>query len=170
MNDELVEMFEWNYWANEKYREHLKTIDFDKMKIDTPYGVLLDRIVHIFASFRMWHQRMEGESPSTVLQGKDFDDWNKLLATWREYDQLLIDYVKTISAEKISERITYTSLDKSVYTRTRRHILLHLTAHPNYHRGHISSIFKLQGYPPFPSTDMVVYYLDKGIDTRSIPE
>lgn len=170
MVDELIEMVEWNIWANEQYRQVLKTIDFEDLKIDTPYGRLLDRIVHIFASFKMWLQRIEGESPSSVISGDDFDNWSELADTWREYEDILLEYVKSITPEQINKRVSYISFDGSEYTRTVRHILLHLTAHPNYHRGQISAIFKLKGMPKLPSTDMVVYYLDKGIDTREVPE
>jgi len=170
MTAELVEMFKWNAWANQKYREALSTIPYEDLFIDTPYGRLIDRIVHIFASFKMWHQRMEGESPDSVISVDDFSNWEELAAVWQQYDELLIEYVSTISSDKVASRVTYTSLDGSIYTRTIRHILLHLTAHPNYHRGQISAIFKLKQLGKLPSTDMVVYYLDQGIDIRTLPD
>jgi len=166
MSAELQEMMAWNAWANQRYRQHLATMDFEELKIDTPYGRLLDRIVHIFASFKMWLQRIDGQSPSTVLTGDDFTSWEELATTWEEYEHLLLDYVDKVTPEQLEKRVSYVSFDGMTYTRTVRHILLHLTAHPNYHRGQISAIFKLKSLPPLPSTDMVVYYLDQGIDTR----
>ncbi|MHA2502561.1 MAG: DinB family protein [Candidatus Kariarchaeaceae archaeon] len=157
--DTLIDLFEWNAWANAKHRDVLSEIDFEILQQDTPYGRLIDRIVHIFASFKMWHQRMEGESPDSVLTGDDFSSWKDLSHTWEAYDQLLIKYVQNLSPAQLDEEITYQSLNSKWYRRKRRHILIHLTAHPNYHRGQITALLKERAIAQFPSVDPVFYHL-----------
>lgn len=159
--NEITTLLEWNAWANEKYRQVLKDIPIDKMKIGTPYGRLLDRIVHIFASFKMWQQRMEGQSPQSVIKADDFDGWDDLFITWKEYEHSLINFSKGLSPDILQSEVSYTSLDGNTYTRQIRHIMLHLTAHQNYHRGQISAIFKERKLSPLPSTDMVIYFLQQ---------
>lgn len=156
----IAEMFKWNLWANERYRDILRKMDLDELKIDTPYGVLLDRIVHIFASFNMWFQRMNGGSPKSVIKASDFSNWSEIEKKWIEYDKLLLDFVSGLTDEALDKEVEYVSLDGTMYKRKIHHILLHLTAHPNYHRGQISAIFKMKNLPSLPSTDMVVYFLD----------
>ena len=141
MSEELVNLFEWNAWANRRYCEVFSKMEFNSLNMDTPYGNLLDRIVHIFASFEMWYKRMNGVSPRKVIRSDDFSTWENLQQTWIQFDELLLNYVRSITKEELETKVSYTSLDGSVYTRQIRHILLHLTAHPNYHRGQISSIF-----------------------------
>lgn len=170
MTSTLLQMFQWNAWANEKYRSVLQDITLYELKRDTPYGILLDRIIHIFASFKMWYQRMTGVSPDKVLSSSDFATWDELATTWKAYDQLLIDYVATLDDDALHETVEYVSLDKSTYRRKRKDILMHLTAHPNYHRGQISAIFKTSGLTSLPSTDMVVYFLETGESTQTLNE
>ncbi len=152
-------LFEWNAWANERYRNVFREIGIDNLRIDTPYGNMLDRIVHIFASFEMWHKRMQGLSPSTVIKADQFTTWDDLESTWIKFDKLLIDYVSELNIEDMQRYVEYTSLDGKQYRRKIQHILLHLTAHPNYHRGQISSMFKMMKIADLPATDMVVFFL-----------
>lgn len=156
----LINLFEWNAWANRRYQEVFSSMDYNSLNLVTPYGNLLDRIVHIFSSFEMWYKRLNGQSPNNVVTSSDFSTWGELQIRWVEFDNLLLEYVRSISEDELERIVTYTSLDGSVYTRKIRHILLHLTAHPNYHRGQISAIFKMNNLPKLPATDMVIYFLE----------
>ncbi|MHA2252632.1 MAG: DinB family protein [Candidatus Kariarchaeaceae archaeon] len=160
MNNEFIELFRYNAWANHKFRETLRTISFNDLEIETPYGLLLDRIVHIFASFEMWYKRMNGESPQSVLTGSDFVNWEELEKKWIEFDNLLLNFVQSLDIEDLDKSVTYWSLDKTQYTRKIKHILFHLTQHPTYHRGQVSAIFKERNMVRLPSTDVVIFYQD----------
>ena len=96
----------------------------------------------------------------SFFKANDFSTWSELENKWIEYDNMLLNYVSGLTDEELNNVVEYTSLDGTVYKRQIRHILMHLTAHPNYHRGQISAIFKMKGLPSLPSTDMVVYFLD----------
>ncbi len=151
-------LFRYNLWANQRYREKMKNILWEDLQVETVIGNLLERIVHVFESYEMWHQRMQGGSPQTIIKMEDFQSWDELSNKWESADQLLINYLHTIDTVDIQKHITYTSLDGTKYTRKIRHILLHLVQHPTYHRGQISAMFKQLGLPPLPPSDMVIYF------------
>ena len=153
----LSKMFNYNKWANTQYRKVLKIIDIEDLKRETKYGILLDRIVHIFASYQMWHKRLQNESPKEVIKTSDFNDWNELENKWIEMDNLLLDYVKSSGDDLLDQEVSYTSLDGRKFTRNRTDILFHLIQHPTYHRGQLSSIFKHSELPDLPATDVVVF-------------
>ncbi|MCE7736775.1 MAG: hypothetical protein GPJ54_17970 [Candidatus Heimdallarchaeota archaeon] len=153
----LVQMFKYNKWANSRYRKVLRDIPIDDLRIDTEYGLLLERIIHIFASYEMWHKRLHNQSPSGVIKESDFSIWTELENKWVEMDDLLIQYLSTVSQELLDETVSYTSLDGREFTRKREDILFHLIQHPTYHRGQLSSFFKHSELPNFPATDVVVY-------------
>lgn len=156
-NEFLVQMFKYNKWANSRYRKVLRTIPMEDLKVNTEYGLLLDRIVHIFASYEMWHKRLHNESPNEVIKSSDFANWHELESKWVQMDDLLINYVSTVSKNVIDETVSYTSLDGRNFTRKREDILFHLVQHPTYHRGQLSSFFKHSDLPNFPATDVVVF-------------
>ena len=153
----LIQMFKYNKWANSKYRKVLQDISMEDLSINTEYGLLLDRIVHIFASYEMWHKRLHNQSPTGVIKSSDFSNWYELANKWVEMDDLLIDYLSTVSQELFDVTVSYTSLDGREFTRKREDILFHLIQHPTYHRGQLSSYFKHSKLPNFPATDVVVY-------------
>ena len=153
----LTKMFNYNKWANKQYREVLRNIHIDDLKLETKYGVLLDRIIHIFASYQMWHKRLQNESPTEVIKASEFNDWNELESTWIKMDDLLLDYVKSSTDDLLDQEVNYTSLDGRKFTRIRTDILFHLIQHPTYHRGQLSSIFKHSELPNLPATDVVLF-------------
>lgn len=153
----LIQMFKYNKWANSRYRTVLRGISMADLRIETEYGLLLDRIIHIFASYEMWHKRLHNQSPSGVIKGSDFSNWNDLENKWVEMDDLLIEYVSAVQQDLLDATVNYTSLDGREFTRKREDILFHLIQHPTYHRGQLSSYFKHSDLPNFPATDVVVY-------------
>lgn len=155
--DLLLQLFMYNAWANEHYRQVLASVPLEKLKIQTEYGLLLDRIIHIFASYEMWFARIHGKSPQSQMNSSNFTSWGEIESKWKESDQLFIDYLKSVENSKLLEKASYTSLDGKNYTRVVRDILLHLIQHPTYHRGQISAILKERGIAKMPGTDMVVF-------------
>ncbi|MHA2169455.1 MAG: DinB family protein [Candidatus Kariarchaeaceae archaeon] len=152
------DLFRYNSWANQRYREIMKNISWENFQVDTVIGNLLERIVHIFASYEMWYKRMQGKSPHTLIKVNDFGSWGELSDKWENNDELLMNYLDTLDEADLQRQTSYISLDGKKYTRRIRHILLHLILHPAYHRGQISATFKQLGFPPLPPSDMVVYF------------
>jgi uncharacterized damage-inducible protein DinB len=136
----------------------MKDIPWEDLQVETVIGNLLERIVHIFASYEMWYERMQGGSPQNLIKKEDFRSWNELSNKWESADQLLINYLSILDTSDLQKQISYTSLDGTKYIRKIRHVLLHLIQHPIYHRGQITAIFKQLGLPPLPPSDMVIYF------------
>lgn len=155
--DFLTKMFKYNKWANTQYRNVLREVKIDDLKRDTKYGVLLDRIVHIFASYQMWYKRLHDESSQEVIHSSDFTNWRELEHKWLDMDNLLLEYVKSSNDNLLDQEVSYKSLDGRNFTRNRSDILFHLIQHPTYHRGQLSSIFKHSELPDLPATDVVVF-------------
>ena len=153
----LIQMFKYNKWANSRYRTVLRSISMADLRIETEYGLLLERIIHIFASYEMWHKRLHNQSPAEVIKSTDFSNWTELENKWIEMDDLLIEYLSVVSQDLLGETVSYTSLDGREFTRKREDILFHLIQHPTYHRGQLSSYFKHSELPNFPATDVVVF-------------
>lgn len=153
----LIQMFIYNKWANSRYRTVLRGISMVDLRIKTEYGLLLERIIHIFASYEMWYKRLHNQSPTEVIKSTDFSNWTELENKWIEMDDLLIEYLSVVSQDLLGETVSYTSLDGREFTRKREDILFHLIQHPTYHRGQLSSYFKHSELPNFPATDVVVF-------------
>lgn len=157
----FTEFFKYNKWANDRFRDVFRKLEYDLLNQNSDLGNILERIVHIFASFGMWRERMEGKSPKDVIDYTDFSQWTELEEKWIELDEQMIAFVSNLSSDELENTVTYESLDGKTYSRKITHILTHLTQHPTYHRGQITTVFKQDKFPSLPPTDVVLYYLEK---------
>ncbi|MFW9928253.1 MAG: DinB family protein [Candidatus Thorarchaeota archaeon] len=140
---QMVEIIAFNAWANERFRQTLRDIPLEKLQIETPYGSLLERIVHVFASIDMWMDRMEGKSPIKVKSAKDFKEWKEIQNSWEKADQRLLNYVKSLKNDTdFDKKINYISLKNDHFESIISNILIHLSHHQMYHRGQIAIVLR----------------------------
>ena len=153
------EIFSYHAWANAKFRSTLKEIAFEKLKIHTPYGELLERIVHIFSSIDLWLDRIDGKSVTSVKTAKDFKNWDEVSQAWEKADRRLKTFVKNLAQESDLERtIHYESLQGVHYETTINNNLIQLMHHQPYHRGQIAQTLREHGLKPVPSNDAIVFF------------
>jgi uncharacterized damage-inducible protein DinB len=156
---QFIEMVAFNAWSNSRFRSTLKEIPLDDLDITTPYGPLIERIVHIFVSVDMWLDRIEGKSRKSVRTAKDFKDWKEIEVSWESADKRLTSFVKNISVKgTVDQEIHYKSLKNDVFHSTVSNILIHLSHHQMYHRGQIAMVLRQNHLPPVPSTDGIAFF------------
>ena len=156
---QLIEMVAFNAWANERFRSTLKLIPLAKLNIETPYGLLIERIVHVFISVNMWLDRIEGNSPKYVPRAKDYPSWKEIDSSWIAADIRLIESTKKYkNPEDFDEIIKYYSLKNDQFEASVSNILIHLSHHQMYHRGQIAMALRQNKLPPVPSTDGIAFF------------
>ena len=156
---QFTEMVAFNAWANNRFRSTLKLIPLVKLNIPTPYGLLIERIVHVFVSVNMWLDRIEGNSPKYVPTAKDFPSWEEIESSWIAADKRLIQFVKKYNNPKdFDEIINYTSLKNEQFESSLSNILIHLSHHQMYHRGQIAMSLRQNNLKPVPSTDGIAFF------------
>ena len=69
----LVELYEYNYWANKRYLAVAETLSEEQLfrKQGHSWDSVHAIFVHVMSSERMWQQRWHGKS-GTFLDPKDF--------------------------------------------------------------------------------------------------
>ncbi|MHA2102947.1 MAG: DinB family protein [Candidatus Hodarchaeales archaeon] len=156
---QFIEMVAFNAWSNSRFRSTLKEIPLDDLDISTPYGSLIERIVHIFISVDMWLDRIEGKQQQNVRTAKDFKDWKEIEDSWELADKRLISFVKDINVRgAIDQEVHYKSLKNDKFQSTISNILIHLSHHQMYHRGQIAMALRQNHLPPVPSTDGIAFF------------
>ena len=162
MLEHMKMLAQYQIWANDHYRKNLEQLDFSKATIQTPYGSLLDLIVHIFGAVELWMKRIEGFSPKSIRTGENYKDWKTVMSDWEEIDKNLLDYIEKVSEKDLTKIIAYTSIEGKNHKLSIDHILLQAIAqHQSYHRGQIAVILRENGLPPVRATDYVYYKLEQ---------
>ena len=73
LKDYLLELYDYNYWANKRYLAVAETLDKEQLfrKQGHSWDSVQAVLVHMMSSERMWSQRWQGEK-GTFLDPKDF--------------------------------------------------------------------------------------------------
>ncbi len=157
---QFKEMAAFNAWSNARFRSVLKTIPLEKFNIETPYGLLIERIIHIFVSVNMWLDRIKDNSPLEVSTAKNYGSWQEIEDAWVTADKRLLDFVSQFdNPDHFEKEVSYKSLKTNNFSSTINNILIHLSHHQMYHREQIAMILRQFEPPPVPSTDEIVFFV-----------
>ncbi len=162
MKDTFVELAHYQKWANDRFRNNLKELDYSKLMIETPYGPIRDVIAHIFGAVELWMKRLQGESPKSIRTGESYNDWQNLEIDWLEMDNKLIELAESLNEQEFSKRIRYTSTEGLDLETSMDNVLIQLlTHHQSYHRGQIGMALRQNHLPPVQETDYIYYIYDQ---------
>lgn len=145
MQETLVRLFRYKAWVNEELSRTLETLADDSHVI--PLAV--KALSHSYVVDRIFAARLR-------CQAHDYRDVNpvvqpglrELSAQMKQSDQDYVDYVSTLSAEALSERLAFTFTDGAPGCMSREEILLHVITHGVGHRGQVSALMLLNAQAP----------------------
>ena len=164
---EIVELFEYNDWANDKFVVMISNAfgdDTDLLKCEDDRVVRLQEVaVHTFAANSIWRCRLEGESPKSMLQSGDYPTPLDLKFAFGAEKARFIAFLDTISNEpQLDEPVHYRNMAGEPHHMLLKQILTHMFTHSMYHRGQISALLMELGYSSLiESTDIASFYLQK---------
>ncbi|MFW9928604.1 MAG: DinB family protein [Candidatus Thorarchaeota archaeon] len=161
MENRLVKLAAFQKWANKRLRETLSTIEYSRFSLITPYGTLLDLIVHNFGAVDLWFKRFNGFSPKSMINGSLFPNWESLSSAWEKLDNDLVEYVKKLSIDDSQKIISYTSLEGQKLKTSIENILLHIFNHSTYHRGQVAVLLRENSLTPVKDTDYITFVYDR---------
>lgn len=132
----MKDKFQYKSWANREIIESLEKVDPlinpEKFKLAIRllnHTHVVDRIflAHLTGKEHVYTATNTAETP-TIQELKDSIETS---------DQLLEQYVTSLTQEQLSKRISFKFTDGESGSMTREEILFHLLAHGAYHRGNV---------------------------------
>ena len=148
MKDHLMDLFEYDHWANTRWLDCLRSLD------DVPPRVHA-LMAHLPATKRVWITRLRGEDSSDVPIWPSLD-WNAcahlLNATYDDYQVFL----NQCSAYDLKSAAAYRNSRGTEFQTPVREVLMHVITHGHYHRGQIAQAIRQQGDEPV-NTDYITY-------------
>ncbi len=149
-------------WASGKLVAAAREVTPEELSRDVKvsFQSLLGTLGHIFGADRVWFERVNGRSRTTLLDpgetlSLDFleTEWTALHGRWREWAAGIDDagFGRVIGYKLLSGEAAESPLWQ---------IVLHVVNHATYHRGQVTSMLRQLGRVP-PSTDLIAYYRGK---------
>ena len=161
LKDYLIELYNYNYWANKRYLTVAETLTPEQLfrKQGHSWDSVHAIFVHSMSSERMWQQRWHGEN-GTFLDPKDFPTVASIREYWVEVEQNMRGFIAEQTEQSLQANITYTNPKGETFTLPLWQMLVQPPNHNTHHRGELAAMFALMNIP-HPEEEVVQYYLIK---------
>jgi uncharacterized damage-inducible protein DinB len=135
---EIQSLVRYHAWANGRLMRRAANLAPEQLR--APCGLshqtLLGTLVHLLDVQWSWRHACEtGRLPTAYITADQFSDIRGLRKAWRADDEALLGYAAQLSAEQLTQPVTYSWPQARPRSRPLWHILLHIVNHGTQHRA-----------------------------------
>lgn len=166
LKDYLVELYDYNYWANKRYLAVAETLNEGQLfhkhghSWDTVHAIF----VHMMSSERMWPQRWRG-GKGEFLDAKDFPSIASIRAYWAGVEENLRAFIAEQTEESLLRDVAFTNPKGETFALPLWQMMVQPPNHNTHHRGELAAMFALMNIP-HPEEEIVQYFLIKSGQRR----
>jgi uncharacterized damage-inducible protein DinB len=166
LKDYLVELYDYNYWANKRYLAVAEKLTEEQLfrKQGHSWDSVHATLVHMMSSERMWRQRWLGEKAET-LNANNFPGVKAIREYWTEVEKDMRAFLAAQTAESLQRSVTYTNPKGETFTLPLWQMMVQPPNHNTHHRGELAAMFALMNVP-HPEEEIIQYFLDKSGQKR----
>ncbi|ANY75279.1 damage-inducible protein DinB [Paenibacillus ihbetae] len=145
MNKQLVQLYDYNVWANERVMDHLDTLPGEVFlrEVDLGFKSIAEVISHVVSADNIWFNRIKEEQDSIPAK-KVFTDLKEARQEMDELQSQIRDYVSSLSDTE--KKVSYTMASGRQMENSIAEILQQVVNHGTYHRGNITTMLRSFGY------------------------
>ena len=156
MTAELLALYEYNKWANERVIRSLRALpeaDFVR-EMGGGWPSVRATFVHIAGATDAWAERFAGKDVVVLPKESDLPRLEDAVQVLKRAEEKHRAHLSTLTREKLDTPFSWKNLSGEVKTAPLGIVLRHVVNHQTYHRGQIASMLRRLGGQPL-STDMV---------------
>jgi uncharacterized damage-inducible protein DinB len=157
---DILTLYQYNQWANAKILKAAANVTREQFiaPASFPHGGLRSTLVHAMFAEWIWRQRWRGTSPTSRFQPEDFPRLEALQVRWQEEEKQLMDFVASLTDERLNNTFSYKNMAGEAFTRVLWHAMAHVVNHGTQHRTEAAAMLTDFGYSP-GDLDFI-YFLD----------
>ena len=157
--DDLLTLYDYNYWATEKLLKSAQQISHEQFTAKTAFsfGSVRGTFVHILSAEWVWRMRcQEGVSPEKMIQENKFPELEPLQSKLAEEKTNMLGYINTLTESDLNRIVAYKNTRGDGLENRLWHILVHVVNHGTQHRSEIAEMLTRYGHSP-GDIDFIVY-------------
>jgi uncharacterized damage-inducible protein DinB len=160
--DEILELYDFNAWANQRAFDACAALTQEQFTrpIVSSFPSVRDTLVHIVGGEWIWLQLWLGRSFSAAdaqgYEGK-FTDLASVRAGWAELEKERRRFLDALTPADLERVIEYRSRRGNLCAYLLRRMLQHVVNHSTYHRGQLITLLRQLGATP-RATDYLRYF------------
>jgi uncharacterized damage-inducible protein DinB len=161
--NELLELFDYNAWANRTIFDAAARLPEEQYFRDlkSSYGGIHGTLCHIVWAEQLWLHRWMGKPNPAVPQGTDLKSLADVRRRWDAVEAERGGLLGSFNENRLAETKLVRPSNGGEYVHTYRQMFRHFINHSSYHRGQIVTLLRQLGATP-PSTDLILYYRRRG--------
>jgi uncharacterized damage-inducible protein DinB len=156
---QAVTLVEYNAWANHRILLKAAHLTHQQLFAGTYLSrhTVLATLIHILDTQWYWREGAQyGNLPPKTLSASDFVNIASLQRKWKEEDQLLLGFVRSLTADDLQAMVTYKWPQARPRQRPLWHIIQHIINHGTHHRGEIGQYLNSLDQSP-GDLDFIIY-------------
>lgn len=158
---ELVMLFSYNAWANNRVMAAVTRLNPDQFTAPNPcsgYGSIRGILVHILTAELVWRERFKKtQVEDFFLDPEIFPTLETLLYRWQKEEIVLQNFIEDLSDDSLDDTLTYFNRRGESFENICWNILVHVINHGTQHRSEVATI--LTGYGVSPGDLDLIHFL-----------
>jgi uncharacterized damage-inducible protein DinB len=165
---EIRELFAFNAWANRRMISAVEALSTEQftMAMGSSFSSIRDTLVHIWAVEWVWLERLEGRSPTSFPDAKEFPDLSSMVARWYDIEHKWLEYASRLDEAELAEEVDYKTMSFGPSRSPRWQMMQHVVNHGTYHRGQVTTMLRQQGAKGV-GTDLISFYRERGAAAKA---
>jgi uncharacterized damage-inducible protein DinB len=159
---EMRDLFAFNAWANHRTLSAVEALSAEQFAkpLGSSFSSVRDTLAHIAGVEWLWLERLQGRSPASLPEAKEFPDVAALRARWAETEKHWLEYVSRLDQAELDEEVDYKTLSYGAARDPRWQIMQHVVNHSTYHRGQVITMLRQLGAKGAGS-DLILFYRER---------
>jgi uncharacterized damage-inducible protein DinB len=160
--EEMRLLFDYNAWANHRSLEAAAALTNEQFTkpLGSSFPSVRDTLAHICGAEWLWHERFQGNSPSSLPDLSKVNTAAELRVHWLDQESKLLGFVSSLTQADLDHVMEYKTLKFGVYRSPLCQSMQHLINHGTYHRGQVTTLLRQLGAKPV-LTDLMHFYRER---------
>jgi len=162
--EDIVTLYEYNYWANARILNATTRVTTEQFvaPANLSHGSLRGMLVHFFGAEMVWRLRcQEGVSVTTMPTEDEFLTADALWARWQAEERAMRSYLASLSDSDLNTEIQYRNTKGAPFANILWKLLVHVVNHGTQSRAEAGIALTMFGQSP-GDLDMILFFRETG--------
>ena len=164
----LSELLDYHYWAQERVFDACASLTPEQFTRDlgSSFKSVRDTLSHLYSADRGWYQVWQSGSLTAMPTSDQRSDFDVIRREWSEHETKVRAFLNSLSDADVNRVIEFRTPNGATMGYAIGQMVQHLVNHGSYHRGQLTTMFRLLGAEPASSMDLIRYYREQSAGTR----
>lgn len=159
---EILALYEYNRWANDRFLDAAANLADDEFGRDlrSSFPSIRATLAHILEAEWIWLQRWLGVSPTDLPPDWGVTSYAALRERWQAFETEQWSFLTTLTDEALTRVLDYRNMAGTPFSNPLWEMMQHVANHSTYHRGQVATMLRQLGRP-VPVSDLIAFYRER---------